>query len=102
MKKRKSGRRSVQELMGIRGFTKYGLETVHGELLFFRVQPINISVHATDPALREAMLRHRRAGECLDIMKRFADAMSEVANVEKPAKLEGRTMLMFLAPKPVK
>ncbi len=38
----------------------------------------------------------------LDIMKRFADAMSEVANVEKPAKLEGRTMLMFLAPKPQK
>ena len=38
----------------------------------------------------------------LDIMKRFADAMSEVANVEKPAKLEGRTMWMFLAPKPQK
>lgn len=38
----------------------------------------------------------------LEIMRRFADAMSEVANVEKPAKLEGRTMLMFLAPKPTK
>lgn len=38
----------------------------------------------------------------LEIMKRFADEMAEVANVEKPAKLEGRTMLMFLAPKPVK
>ena len=38
----------------------------------------------------------------LEIMRRFADAMSEVANAEKPAKLEGRTMLMFLAPKPVK
>ena len=38
----------------------------------------------------------------LEIMSRFADAMSEVANVEKPAKLEGRTMLMFLAPKPTK
>lgn len=37
-----------------------------------------------------------------EIMQRFADAMSEVANVEKPPKLEGRTMLMFLAPKPVK
>lgn len=37
-----------------------------------------------------------------EIMSRFADAMSEVANVEKPPKLEGRTMLMFLAPKPVK
>ena len=38
----------------------------------------------------------------LEIMRRFADAMSEVANVEKPAKLEGRTMLMFLAAKPAK
>lgn len=38
----------------------------------------------------------------LEIMRRFADSMSEVANVEKPAKLEGRTMLMFLAPKPTK
>ena len=38
----------------------------------------------------------------LEIMRRFSDAMSEVANVEKPAKLEGRTMLMFLAPKPQK
>ena len=38
----------------------------------------------------------------LEIMRRFAEAMAEVANVEKPAKLEGRTMLMFLAPKPVK
>lgn len=38
----------------------------------------------------------------LELMKRFAEAMSEVANVEKPAKLEGRNMLMFLAPKPTK
>ena len=37
-----------------------------------------------------------------EIMQRFAGAMSEVANVEKPAKLEGRTVLMFLAPKPAK
>lgn len=39
-----------------------------------RISPINISVHATDPALREAMLKHRRAGECLAIMERFAAA----------------------------
>lgn len=37
-----------------------------------------------------------------EIMRRFAEACSEVANVEKPAKLEGRQMLMFLAPKPQK
>lgn len=37
-----------------------------------------------------------------DTMKRFAEACSEAANIEKPAKLEGRNMLMFLAPKSLK
>ena len=37
-----------------------------------------------------------------EIMARFADYCSEIAVVEKPAKMEGRNMLMFLAPKPVK
>ena len=35
----------------------------------------------------------------LDTMKRFAEACAELAAVEKPAKMEGRNMLMFLAPK---
>ena len=35
----------------------------------------------------------------IEIMERFAQACAEFANVEKPAKLEGRQMLMFLAPK---
>ena len=43
-------------------------------IIDLRISPINISVHATDPALREAMLKHRRAGECLAIMERFAAA----------------------------
>ena len=34
-----------------------------------------------------------------EIMERFAEYCSEVASVEKPAKMEGRNMLMFLAPK---
>ncbi len=38
----------------------------------------------------------------LETMKRFAEVCSEVAAVEKPAKMEGRNMLMFLAPKPAK
>lgn len=37
-----------------------------------------------------------------DIMKKFSEACSEFSNLEKAAKLEGRTMLMFLAPKPTK
>lgn len=37
-----------------------------------------------------------------ETMQKFATACEEIANVEKPAKLEGRSMLMFLAPKPIK
>ena len=37
-----------------------------------------------------------------DIMKRFSDACAEEANIERPAKLDGRQMIMFLAPKPTK
>lgn len=35
----------------------------------------------------------------LDVMQRFAEACSENGSVEKAAKLEGRSMLMFLVPK---
>ena len=46
--KPKKGRRgkknSVQELLGIQHFTKYGLMTEHGELVFFQIAPTNISV----------------------------------------------------------
>ena len=38
----------------------------------------------------------------IEIMERFAQACAETAAVEKAAKLEGRQMLMFLAPKPNK
>ena len=38
------------------------------------ISPINISVHATDPAVRARLLNHPRAGECLSIMARFAGA----------------------------
>lgn len=34
-----------------------------------------------------------------EIMRRFAEAAGEASSIEKPAKLEGRNMLMFLAPK---
>lgn len=41
--KKKKGR-STQELIGIKTFTKYGLETNKGELIFYLVSPTNISV----------------------------------------------------------
>lgn len=38
----------------------------------------------------------------LESMRRFAEALAEVATVEKAAKLEGRNMLMFLVSKTAK
>ena len=36
------------------------------------------------------------------IMERFAEAVSELGTVDKPAKLDGRQILMFLSPKGAK
>ena len=43
-------------------------------IIELHVSPVNISVHATDAALRTRLLGNPRAGEALSIMRRFADA----------------------------
>ena len=51
--------RSVQDLLGIRYFTNYGIATDKGELVFFRVSPTNISVLSKDSVtakIRQLML----------------------------------------------
>lgn len=39
-----------------------------------KTSPINISVHTTNPGLREMMLKNKNAGKLMSYMKRFADA----------------------------
>ena len=41
-------------------------------IIDLHISPINVSVHTTDPELRSFMLGNPRAGECLEIMRRFA------------------------------
>ncbi|MFI3255227.1 MAG: DUF512 domain-containing protein [Eubacteriales bacterium] len=41
-------------------------------IIDLRISPINISVHATNPELRSKMLKHPKAGNCLEIMEKFA------------------------------
>lgn len=43
-------------------------------IIALRISPVNVSVHTTNPELRCRMLRNPRAGESLDIMRRFAEA----------------------------
>ena len=57
---------SVQELLGIIGFTKYGLLTESGERIYFRIAPTNISV------MSEARLTER-IGKMADLLKTYPE-----------------------------
>ncbi|MDR1065974.1 MAG: DUF512 domain-containing protein [Clostridiales bacterium] len=43
-------------------------------LLFYRLSPLNISVHAIDPDLRRFMLGNKKAGELENYLRRVSDA----------------------------
>ena len=99
MKQQKKGR-SVQELIGIRTFTKYGLMTGRGELLFFRVAPTNISVlsHANIEvkirrlmmvlsALPDIEIVCTDSSECFDDNKAYLTARFEAEENDKVKKL---------------
>ncbi|MGF7057312.1 DUF512 domain-containing protein [Brassicibacter mesophilus] len=43
-------------------------------IIKYRLSPINISVHTTDPDLRIRMLNNKNAGKVYDILKRFSEA----------------------------
>ena len=47
-------------------------------ILFYKLSPINISVHTTNPELRCKMLNNRFAGDALNKIKRFYDAGLEM------------------------
>lgn len=43
-------------------------------IIDLRISPINVSVHATDPKLRSALLGNKAGGESLEAMRRFGRA----------------------------
>ena len=77
-KRKKRGKKSVQNLLGLQGFTAYGLKTAGGELVYFAIQPTNISVlsHANiEIKIRHLLmvltaLPHLEVA-CLDSAQRF-------------------------------
>ena len=46
---------------------------------------------------RKRAIAHPQIGE--ELLKRFQEACKEVGVVDKPAKMEGRSMVMFISPK---
>lgn len=47
-------------------------------ILFYKLSPINISVHTTNPSLRCKMLNNRFAGQALEKLQKFKDAGIEM------------------------
>ncbi|MDU5081164.1 DUF512 domain-containing protein [uncultured Tissierella sp.] len=47
-------------------------------IISYRLSPINVSVHTTNPELRVKMLNNKNAGNVYEILKRFKDAKLEV------------------------
>lgn len=43
-------------------------------IIKMHISPVNISVHTMNPELRVRMMKNPKAGECLEIIRRFADA----------------------------
>ncbi len=49
---------------------------------------------------RKRTVAHPQFGE--ELLAKFKDAISEVGVVDKPTKMEGRSLVMFVSPKPSK
>ena len=47
-------------------------------IIKYRISPINISVHTTNPELRKTMIKNKFAGNLYSIMKRLADAQIQM------------------------
>ena len=47
-------------------------------IIRYRISPINISVHTTNPELRRKMINNKFAGKLIDTMRRLADAGIEM------------------------
>ncbi|MCC3867354.1 DUF512 domain-containing protein [Terrisporobacter mayombei] len=47
-------------------------------IIRYRISPINISVHTTNPELRRKMINNKFAGKLIDIMRRLAEAGIEM------------------------
>lgn len=101
-KREKEARKNqhIVELKEIRlslGIDTHDFNTKVGHALRFLKEGNKVKVSIR---FRGRELGHPEIGH--EIMRRFAEACSELAKVEKPAKMEGRHMLMFLAAKPAK
>ncbi len=88
---------SVKEVQLSVRIEQHDLETKQNHALRFLKSGDKVKVSLR---FRSREIQHPELGQ--EVMERFAQACSELGIVEKPAKLEGRNMIMILAPRPAK
>ena len=87
----------IKEIRLSLNIDKHDFETKGGHAIRFLKDGNKVKVSIR---FRGREMGHPEIG--LDTMRRFAEFCSEYSSIEKPAKLDGRHMLMFLAPKTAK
>lgn len=90
MSRKKKNKNSVQEFIGIETFTKRGLKTKHGELVYFIISPTNISVLSNENIqtkiwhLMQVLSAYPNIEiTCLDSCERFDDNKSNMLELHK-------------------
>lgn len=85
LRRKKKNKNSVQDLIGIETFTKRGLKTKYGELVYFMISPTNISVLSNENIqtkiwhLMQVLSAQPNIGIiCLDSCERFDDNKSNM------------------------
>lgn len=104
----KRKRNSVQDLLGIKSFSRYGLTTDKGELLFYEVTPTNISVLSSTSI--EIKIRHllmvlcsvpdieivcTDSSECFDENKAYLYSKAEKENNKQLRELIEKDILFL-------
>lgn len=88
--KKKKNKNTVQDLIGIETFTKRGLKTKYGELVYFVISPTNISVLSNENIqtkiwhlMQVLSAQPNIEITCLDSCERFDDNKSNMLELHK-------------------
>lgn len=90
LKKQKKNKNTAQELIGIETFTKRGLKTKYGELVYFLISPTNISVLSNENIqtkiwhlMQVLSAQPNIEITCMDSCERFDDNKSNMLELHK-------------------
>ena len=102
-RKKQKNKNTVQEFIGIETFTKRGLKTKYGELVYFQISPTNISVLSNENIqtkiwhLMQVLSAYPNIEiTCLDSCERFDDNKTFMVEMKKTIRVLRTAYLRIL------